>query len=294
MNMLEAMAVRRSTRSFSGEGLSAAEAGELSGMLASVGAGVGPFGHRVRLVLYADEERGGVVRLGTYGLISGASAYIVPAAAPGAGVGEDVGWIVEKAVLEATAMGWASCWIGGVFGRGKAARIAEAAPGEFVPAVIAIGKPATKRSFADRFVTGAADSRRRKALGEIVFGTDGEPLGETRLAEPWLGEAAALQGAPSASNRQPWRLARLPSGDEWLIFMDEDKVYNNSLGNTHLQNIDLGIGMRHFAEAALALGVKGRWSPIAEFADSIDTVEGLRAALGWGERKGWIPIALWR
>ena len=42
---------------------------------------------------------------------------------------------------------------------------------------------------------------------------------------------------------------RVPGSDAWIIFLDEDKVYNNSLGEAHMQNLDIGIGMRHFQES---------------------------------------------
>lgn len=286
MNSLEAMAARRSTRSFSGEKMSKAEAEELSAMLASLSGA--PFGHAVRLALRESGENGKPVKLGTYGLISGASAFIVPAVFPGPGAMEDVGYIVEKAVLEATAKGWASCWIGGVFSRGKAAEVVGLRAGELVPAVIALGRPAERRSLADRLVTGAAKSRSRKPLDQILF----SPNGAT-FAEPWLSAARALRDAPSASNKQPWRLVGVPARDEWVIFLDEDRVYNNSLGEAHLQNLDIGIGMRHFQESAIASGFPGRWAPLP--AEHIDMPgEGFSLALDFGRSKGWVPIAFWR
>jgi len=290
MTIIEAMESRISTRSFDGAGLTAPEAAELAAMLESVAGETAPFGNKVRLTLSGGAEVMGdgakgdgakPVRLGTYGLIAGASAFIVPAVLPGVGAMEDAGFIIEKAVLEATALGWASCWIGGVFSRSKAAKIAAATDGELIPAVIALGKPALKRSLADRIVTGAAKARSRKALADIVFAAEG-------LEKAWAEATQALRNAPSASNKQPWRLLRLAGRNEWLIFLDEDRVYNNSLGAVHIQNIDIGIGMRHFHEAATASGMKGRWIPLPVADDTI------RPALRYGEEKGWIPVALWQ
>ncbi len=289
MNMLAAMEARRSTRSFDGCRLSGAEAGAIESVLRDAAAEPAPFGCSVRLAFYAGEPDAKPVRLGTYGLISGASAYVVSAAAPGSGTMEDTGYILEKAVLELTALGWATCWIGGVFSRGKAAQIVAAAPGELVPAVIAVGKPANKRSVADRIVAGTARSRTRKSLDQLVFSADGTPrIDAGTPGGPWAEALRALQNAPSASNKQPWRLVGFGSGPSWLIFMDEDRVYNHSLGEVHLQNLDIGIGMRHFAEAARCLGLPGRWEPLpgrrGEFASALD----------FGQSRGWTPIALWR
>lgn len=299
MNLMEAMAIRHSTRSFDGGKLSATESAALSRMLESVSREVPPFCRAARLALYDCEAGGGPARLGTYGLISGASAFIVPAVVFGRGAMEDAGYILERAVLEATAMGWASCWIGGVFSRAKAAEAISAREGELTPAVVALGRPAPRRSLADKLVAGASRARTRKPLEEIVFSADGvEP-------DPrWLEPEKALQGAPSASNKQPWRLVKIPSGDEWVIFMDEDRIYNHSLGEVQLQNVDLGIGMRHFHEAAAALGLAGRWRPlpIAEGvlysdgsapAGALGAGDRLSSTLRYGEERGWTPIALW-
>ncbi|HWR12490.1 MAG TPA: nitroreductase family protein [Rectinemataceae bacterium] len=298
MTIIEAMAARRSTRSFDGRRISAAESRELSAMLESVAAEETPFGNSPRLALYDCEEDSKPVRLGTYGLVSGVSAYIVPAMTPGPGALEDSGYIIEKAVLEATAMGYASCWIGGVFSRGKASAIVAVAGGELVPAVIALGRPAARRSLADRIVRGAAKSRSRRALDSLVFSVDGgvgaatanpsSAAGSPAIAEPWLGVVEAMRDAPSASNKQPWRLVKVPGSDEWLMFLDEDRVYNNSLGEVHIQNIDIGIGMRHFKEAAAAAGLRGRWMPARASDGALDV------ALRYGAGRGWTPISLWR
>jgi len=281
MNMIEAMAARVSTRSFGGGSFARGEADALSAMLDSVQKEKTPFGNKVRLAFYENADDGKPAKLGTYGLISGASAFIVPAVSAGSGAMEDAGFILEKAVLEATALGYASCWIGGVFSRGKAAEAVVAAEGELVPAVIALGKPAARTSLADRIVTGAAKSRSRKALELIVFALDG-----ASLEEPWLGVVSAMQGAPSASNKQPWRLLRV-TGEEWLLFLAEDRVYNNSLGEVHIQNLDMGIAMRHFFEAAKSAGLPGAWGSITAGRDSLKT------ALRFGEERNWTPIALW-
>jgi nitroreductase len=282
MNMIEAMAARVSTRSFGGGSFTRGEADTLSAMLDSVQKEKTPFGNKVRLALYENADDGKPAKLGTYGLISGASAFIVPAVSKGRGAMEDTGFILEKAVLEATALGFGSCWIGGVFSRGKAAEAVGASEGELVPAVIALGKPAIRRSLADRIVTGAAKSRSRKSLELIVFTLDG-----ASLKEPWLGVAAATQGAPSASNKQPWRLLRV-TDTEWVLFLAEDKIYNNSLGEAHIQNLDMGIAMRHFFEAAKAADLPGGWAPVTENRDSLKT------ALRFGEERKWTPIALWK
>ncbi|MCE5256978.1 MAG: nitroreductase family protein, partial [Spirochaetaceae bacterium] len=244
MTLYEAISVRISTRSFDGEELSPEESEALRKLLSEAEdeSDQTPFGNRVRLALAEEGGDGRPIKMGTYGLISGASAFLVPAVQKQgklAGTMEDVGWIVEKLVLALTALGYASCWIGGVFSRAKAGEVVNAAGEEIVPVVIALGWPAGRRKVADKVVAVSARARSRKPLDAIVFLLSGDGLDDV-----WLAVAEAVREAPSASNKQPWRLVRLSDESRWLLFLDEDKIYNNGRKDVHLQNLDLGIAMR--------------------------------------------------
>ncbi|HNX73650.1 MAG TPA: nitroreductase family protein [Spirochaetales bacterium] len=322
MTLYEAISVRVSTRSFDGAQLTPEQLVDLRDLcrqLEEESTQDSPFGNKVRLAVAGAEIGSAPVRMGTYGLIANASGFVVPAVARAgklAGNMEDVGWTVEKLVLELTARGYATCWIGGVFSRSRAAEVVQAKEDELVPAIIAFGWPADRRKLADRVVTASARARSRKPIEEIAFDLAadhsydassgllrGVPGG--RFDEPWLAVLRAVQEAPSASNKQPWRLVRIPSGKalgiepfaaEWMLFLDEDKIYNNGTREVHLQNLDLGIAMRHFQIAAEEKGLAGRWIPINRLSsgskDSKDRA-GLKAALDFGQARGWTACALW-
>ncbi|MEL7556698.1 MAG: nitroreductase family protein [bacterium] len=296
MNILETISQRRSVRSFSSTIMDRREMESVRGILERAASEPGPFGARIRCKLHVDTVGSGEARLGTYGLISGASAFVLPILAPAPGAMEDLGWVVEKAVIDLWAAGWASCWIGGVFSRTKAAGLAGASGEEYVPIVVALGKEAERRSFRDKLIARASRSRQRRALAELCFLPDGSALNGDALASPWNIVLEALRVAPSASNKQPWRLVWDPLALRWMLFLDEDRFYNNSLGNTHLQNIDMGIAMYHFAAAAGCAGLKGSWTPLVEregfFAEAGG--EGVKSMIDMGRKKGWEPIAMWR
>ena len=115
MNILETIHQRRSVRSFSPKVMEQPEIEKIQGMLETASSEPGPFGTRIRLKLYIDTSGSGEARMGTYGLISGASAFIMPVVVDAPGAMEDLGWTVERAIIDLWAAGWASCWIGGVF-----------------------------------------------------------------------------------------------------------------------------------------------------------------------------------
>ena len=107
----------------------------------------------------------------------------------------------------------------------------------------------------------SAKPERRKSPAELFFqaGRSGdlEPLGE---AGAWAGVLEAVRLGPSASNKQPWRLVVDRRGGDFLhLVLDEDVGYNNMLGDVKLQELDMGIAMRHVEVAAEHYGVSGAW-----------------------------------
>lgn len=319
MTLYEAVQVRISTRSYDGKPLEAADRAALEAVLAGLSRERGPFGHGLRFVLVEAEPGAFSARMGTYGFISGASAYLVAAVPRGPGAMEDFGYLLEKAVLGATAAGIDTCWIGGLFSRGRAAQAIGVREDEIVPAVIALGHAASRRTLLDALVTASARARTRRPLEALVRVDGAARSGAARsgaarldeLPEPLRAALEAVRIGPSASNKQPWRLAltspeasdpaettdsanrsatlsaTVSPGAGWQceLRLAEDKIYNSALGEARMQNIDMGIAMAHFEIAAGALGLPGSWSPLPQLPDS------LRKPIIPADDS--IPIALW-
>lgn len=315
----ETLDARVSVRSYTGAPLSAADRAGLEAAIAALGPG--PFGGRPRFALIeaaraeagaaraaAGEARGAAAgsgaRIGTYGVIRGAAAYLGGALRPGPRAFEDFGYAMEGLALEAAARGLGSCWLGGTFDRGGAAQALGLAEGELLPALVSLGTAAERRSATERLVRFLARPESRKAPSELFFeGGFGRPYpwpaGGVALVgapgagaapgsageDPWLRVLEAVRRGPSASNKQPWRILSQESGGarRFLLYLAEDKAYNRALGPIRIQDLDMGIAMRHFEVAARLQGLPGAWSPAAEPA-------GLReeAAL-----RGWSYVATW-
>ncbi|HUX43004.1 MAG TPA: nitroreductase family protein [Rectinemataceae bacterium] len=267
---LEVMAARGSVRSFDGRPIVREKTRALIDAMEACASG--PFGGTARFALVsAEAERSdgeggdGVLakngKIGTYGLISKVPAFIVGAISRGPKALEDFGYSMEGLVLKATELGLGSCWIGGLFDRGAAAKALGRREDELLPAVVAIGMPAERRSLAESLTRRLARADSRKAPSVLFFDeVAGRPLS---LADsPWLGVFEALRMGPSASNKQPWRIVArgTESKPRFDLYLDEDRAYNSALGEIHIQNIDMGIAMRHFESAARSLGLPGGWS----------------------------------
>lgn len=293
---LDSINARISVRTYDPAALPPGARARLEAACSAVGAG--PFGRKPRFAVTSSldglDRRGG--RIGTYGVIKGAASFLVGVVEAGDFACVDYGYCMEGLILEATGLGLGTCWVGGVFDRGLVKKALGAAKAEFCPAISPLGIPAAVPGLQDRLIragSGAgqgAHARVRKGWAELFFerGEGGRwlPFGAAVLpGVPDPGAAAvagpdALPGelleavriGPSASNKQPWRVLvdRRGSGFSLHLFMEEDRLYNNMLGAVKLQELDMGIAMRHVDVAAAALGHSGAWRRLGEAPASPD------------------------
>ena len=70
--------------------------------------------------------------------------------------------------------------------------------------------------------------------------------------------------APSASNKQPWRIVK--DGSAWHFYLQRTPKYGpgsvvfNVMKLADLQRVDMGIAMCHFELTARELGLDGKWA----------------------------------
>jgi Putative TM nitroreductase len=229
----------------------------------------GPFGSRARfaLITASEHDRDSLKGLGTYGFIKGATGFIAGAVETGPKDLEDFGYLLEEIVLLATELGLGTCWLGGTFTKSRFADKLALTAAETMPAVVAVGH-------ID--LTQAKEQIRRRPLSQRLpatqlffergFGTPiaGGAPGDGPSDAAGLRLLEAVRWAPSASNRQPWRIVR--DGDSWHFYLQRRKGYGKGsllftvLRLADLPRVDLGIAMCHFELVAHELGLSGRWA----------------------------------
>lgn len=186
--------------------------------------------------------------VGHYGKVKGAAALIAfTGDMEDPCVQEKVGYVGEGIILEATAMGLATCWVGGFFRPKVAASVVGIKGNERVLAVTPVGRAVERLTREEKLMTFFGRNHRRKPLAELVTGLDEN--GWPRWIRAAL-EAARI--APSAINRQPWRFYVEPN----CITVSVD---NPGLSFGVSKRLDCGIAMLHIEVAALDSGVRGRW-----------------------------------
>jgi nitroreductase len=214
-------------------------------------------------LLSADRKNPDALQgLGTYGFIRGEAGFLVGAVRRSERHLEEFGYRHEELVLLCTDLGLGSCWLGGSFTQGSFAARISAKPEEEVPAVAAVGRmddSERARHSPSRRLIGSE----RRLPWEILFFRDGfhEPLDRT-IAGKYATALEMVRLAPSASNKQPWRVVR--SGANWHFYLQRTRGYRKGIvqrmmGVADLQRLDMGIAMCHFARTAGELGLQGEW-----------------------------------
>jgi nitroreductase len=259
---LQAIRDRHSVRSYIPEPLGPEETGKVEDAIAACS--IGPFGGRPRFELVTSAAAGlaggeEAVKVGTYGFIKGAPAFILGAIADGPFANEDYGYCLEGVVLLAAGLGLGTCWLGGALNRGQVARLLTLGKGEFIPCITPLGHPSERRSLRDRIISSRSKGDNRKPFSALFF--DGDFRKPLTDAGSWEEVLEAVRLAPSASNKQPWRILRTAGtvAPAFNLFLDEDRIYNSALGAAKMQDVDMGIAMRHFEAAARAAGLPGGW-----------------------------------
>ena len=253
---------RYSCRSFEEQPLQASDRDRLADFLAGLVTGPLVNRARFRLVAATAGDRESLQGLGTYGFVKGAAGFIIGASPADESGLEDFGYLLERAVLEATDLGLGTCWLGGSFTKSSFARKINARGNEIVPAVVAVGYPA--QGSRENWVRKRAGGERRLPREQLFFeGTLRRPL-DMADAGSYAEALEAVRWAPSASNKQPWRLVR--SGDRWHLYLQRTKGYARRgpvsllLKIADLQRVDMGIAMCHFESVAREQGLTGRWT----------------------------------
>ena len=234
----------------------------------------GPFGSSAKFTLFAAESSDSkeLKGLGTYGFIRNPAAFIAGVVKESPMNPEDFGYSMEKIILHATGMGLGSCWLGGSFKRSGFGKKAGITDGEIIPAVASIGYIAERKTMTDSVLDGvlsnSARSRKRKGADELFFSSSIKKL-NINFNEGYGSALEMVRLAPSAMNRQPWRVVKEDGKNIFHFFLERSSTYTKViklLRYEDLQRIDMGIAMCHFECTAIESGLKGIWkkeSPVA-------------------------------
>ena len=248
----ETIRKRVSTRTYESRKLSADDKEKI---LKEISQLTNPFGENVRIRLIEKNTAANGEKLGTYGVIKGASTFL--------GVTTDktefglvaAGYQFENLVLIATGMGLSTVWLAGTFSREQFEKAMDIQKDELFPAISPIGYAADKRSITENLMRKTMKSDMRKPWGELFFlDSFGNELSHEE-ADRYADPLEMLRLAPSATNAQPWRVVKKQNAYHFF----ETHKKNASEEEKMIKKVDLGIALSHFHQTALEQGLVGQF-----------------------------------
>lgn len=241
-NIQQLVRERRSVRTFDEKGLTEDDLEKLNSFMTGID---NPYHIPVEFVMLNAKE----YQL-TCPVVVGTDIYVggkikrIPSAE------EAFGYAFEMLVLYAQSLGIGTVWLGGTMDRGAFERAMSLEPDEMMPCASPLGYPAHKMSLRESMMRKAIKADSRNDFEELFFdGSFDAPLTKKkagRLAYP----LEMVRLAPSAVNRQPWRV--VISDGAVHFYMKRAKGFG---GAFDMQKIDLGIALCHFALAAEESGI---------------------------------------
>ena len=244
-NIEKLVRARRSVRSLDGTPLTANDRERLASFAAKI---ENPYEIPVRFSLLDAKDQGlsSPVIVGTDTYIAGAVRRIPHAE-------EAFGYAMETLVLYAQSLGIGTTWIGGTMDRAAFERAMRLSDDERMPCVTPVGYPAAKMSVRETMMRKGVKADWREDFEKLFFADDFSTPLYRENAGIFEAPLEAVRLAPSAVNKQPWRL--IVRGDTVHFYEKKSKGFlSDAVGD--MQKIDLGIALCNFALVAQEHGLR--------------------------------------
>jgi nitroreductase len=212
-----------------------------------------PFPAKPSFTLVETELEPNGRKLGTYGMIKGASVFVASTVPNVPFAVEALGYEFEQLILFITSLNLGSSWLGGTFNRGEFQKALSEEGDALFPAISPVGYY-ERKSFRETLVRGFVKADTRKGWETMFFdGGFSSPLTQEAAGE-YAFPLEMLRLGPSASNKQPWRIVR--DGRKYHFYEHKIPGYSGTF-KFDMQGIDIGIAACHFQLACQEKGLPG-------------------------------------
>ena len=240
---------RRSIRTYDGRELGAEDREKLSSFMAKL---ENPYGMPVECKLLDARQQ--VLKCP---VVSGTELFVGGKVKRAPHIEEAFGYSFELLVLYAQSLGIGTVWVGGTMDRAAFEQAMALEKDEMMPCMSPLGYPAKKMSAKESMMRKGIKADSRKSFESLFFDGDfGTPL-TSEKAEALAHPLEMVRWAPSAVNRQPWRVVVKENAVHFYLRHTRGFV-SEAVGD--MQKIDMGIALCHFALAAEESGLNVRFS----------------------------------
>lgn len=224
---------RKSVRTFNGEPLSEEDVQKIKGSFAGL---TTPFGVHVDCEFMNAKEIGAGSPV-----VVGTNDYVGFKVVSGSAGELSCGYAIEKFCLEAESWGIGTVILAATIKRSPFEHAMNVRLGEVMPVVTPVGYPAAKRSMRESLMRAAIRSDERIPFSSLFFDSHfGTPLSPDKAGE-FRTALEMMRLAPSATNRQPWRVVIHENAAD---IYEYQTLKENALGD--IQKVDVGIGVCNF------------------------------------------------
>jgi nitroreductase len=251
----KAIEERKSTRTFRKEPLAAVDIERITNFLNNTENLVGPFGHQFEFDLLIETDEIEKDQIGSYGFIKNPQGYVLGSSSIETKSLFDFAFVLEGIVLYLTTINIGTCWLGGRFRKQEAMLHMSLTENEIIPAITPVGYPQENQRLKERMIRTVLKARQRKPEEQLFFIEDfGKPLGDRK--KDYKQALHYLRIAPSAQNKQPWRLIFNPALTK-VHFYVTNPLADNPLYMCEPQYLDIGIAYFHFKAGLDEIGISG-------------------------------------
>ena len=165
---------------------------------------------------------------------------------------EAFGYSFEMLVLYAQSLGIGTVWVGGTMDRKAFEQAMELTGEERMPCMSPLGYPAKKMSVKETVMRKAVRADSRNPFESLFFSSDFDTPLTPENAGKWAYPLEMVRLAPSAVNKQPWRVVVRDNAAHFYLNGSKGFV-SDAVGN--MQKVDMGIALCHFELAAREKGL---------------------------------------
>ena len=252
MNIVETIQKRHSVRTYRGEPLSDEHTALIKQYINQLKT---PFGMKARIELINVNFNEKPVKLGTYGLVKGASDFLVLICEK-APFSETAGaYMFEQVILFCTNLDLGTCWIGGTFSRSDFKKQINLESNEQIRVISPVGYESDKKRFIEKYIV-RSDKKHtsRKAFGELFFDENfNHPLAKSAAGQ-FLTPLEMVRLAPSANNKQEWR-----------VVLQNSSLHFYKKPYPMFDTIDMGIALCHFELTCRKLAIGGHYEQLTNY-----------------------------
>ncbi|WP_461204863.1 nitroreductase family protein [Clostridium sp. DL1XJH146] len=206
-------------------------------------------------------------KLGTYGMIKGASTYIIGILDEkftfDKEIAVDFGYAFEKIVLKATDLDLGTCWMAGTFKSKDLIDVVDLKDEEQIVMVSPLGYGDKVRA-TEKLARIIAKSDKRKPWEELFFEDDFNNSLRKENAGEYSDVLDMVRIAPSAGNTQPWRILKIDN--RYDIYIAKTSFSEKEKQKINVSYNDIGIAKLHFEYSANEKKLAGNWIVNKEYA----------------------------